>query len=425
MFINYDKEAERNLLEIKRKKLFRDYPLISSIAENAPYGINEKNGNKVIIWGNNNYLGLSTHSKVIAAKINTVKKSGTSSGGTRNVLGTSKILNDLEMKIASWHGKEKALVHISALDANIGVLGALGRIFKNAVFLSDENNHASIIDGIRISAASKYIFKHNDIAGLENKLKEIRTASDERPIIIVVESVYSMSGDKAKLKEIVELKNKYNALLYLDEVHAIGIFGKRGTGLAEELGLLDDIDLICGTLGKSVGSAGGYVTGSTDMIEFLRHNSRNFIYTTALSPDTAAAALAAINIIDSAEGTELRDKHKKVIREFKKVLKKHNIEFLNNEAHIVPIIIGDEQRTSLIASDLLNEYNIAVTPLFAPTVPIGSARLRVNPTPNHTKEMAEEFGAALSTLFKKYSDTKLVANTNEEAKLKNKSRGRK
>lgn len=413
MFINYEKEAEKNLQEIKRKKLFRDYPLISAIAGKAPYGINERTGEEIIIWGNNNYLGLSSHPKIIKAKIESVKKAGTSSSGTRNVLGTSKILNDLEKRIAEWHGKEKALVHISALDTNIGVLSALGRIFKSAVFLSDEANHASIIDGIRISRSAKYIFKHNDTADLEKKLKEIRSASDERPIIIALESVYSMSGDKAPLKEIVKLKKKYNALLYVDEVHAIGVFGERGTGLAEELNILDEVDLICGTLGKSLGSSGGYVVGSSNMIEFLRHNSRNFIYTTALAPDSAAAALEAISILDSAEGKALRKKHLQAIDDFKKVLKKYKIDFLQNEAHIVPIIIGDEQRTSLIARDLLNEHNIAVTPLFSPTVPIGSARLRVNPTPNHTKKMAEDFAKALSKLLKKYSDVKAVANDSD------------
>ena len=426
MYINYEKKAAEAVSEIKRKKLFRDYPIISAIADKPPYGINEKNGKEIILWGNNNYLGLSQHPKIIAAKIAAIKQHGAGSGGTRNVLGTTKYLDDLESKIAKWHKKEKALVHISALDANIGVLAALGKYFQNCVFISDESNHASIIDGIRASGASKFVFKHNNVKEIEQKLSEVRGLSDSCPIIIVIESLYSMSGDIAPLKEIIALKKKYNALLYVDEVHAAGVIGKTGAGVAEELGVEADIDIICSTLAKSIGCTGGYVTGSSNMIEFLRHYSRNFIYTTALSPDSAAAAIKAIEIIESDEGRNIREKHKQSVSHLKAALKKYDINYLENGTHIVPIIIGDEARTTKISKDLLDEFNLAVTPIFAPTVAVGSARLRVNPTPNHTREMAEEFASALSILLKKYSDIKTIANdVNECDKLNVKTKGAK
>lgn len=421
MFINYEKKAAEAVSEIKHKKIYRDYPVISVISDRPPFALNEKNGKEVILWGNNNYLGLAQHPEIINTKINAIAKHGVGSSGTRNILGTSKILDELENRIASWHKKEKALVHISALDANIGVLGALGRFLQNAIFISDEYNHASMIDGIKASGASKYIFKHNNFVEVEKKLKEIRALSDSRPIIIAIESVYSMSGDITDLKKFIELKQKYNAFLYVDEVHAIGVMGSSGAGLSEKIGVENDIDIICGTLAKAVGCAGGYVVGSKNMIEFLRHYSRNFIYTTALSADSAAAAVKAIDIISGQEGRIIRAKHKDAVGNFKLMLDKYSINYLKNNSHIVPIIIGDESKTTSIAKDLLDEFNIAVTPIFSPTVPVGTARLRVNPTPNHTIKMSEDFASALSFLLNKYSSRKTVANdVNECDKIKNK-----
>ncbi len=421
MFIDYEKKAEEALKEIKRKNLFREYPVISVLADEPPYGILESDQRKILIWGNNNYLGLSNNSEVIKAKVEATKAHGSGSSGTRNILGTSKYLDDLEKKIAQWHCKEKALLHISALDANIGVLSALGKQLPNCIFLSDLANHASIIEGIKSSGANKYIFAHNDLIDLENKLKEIRSVSDSRPIIIVIESVYSMDGSKAPLKEFAELKKKYNALLYVDEVHAIGVMGPTGAGLAEEFGLSDEMDIICGTLGKAVGTSGGYIAGSRNMIEFLRHYSKNFIYTTAMAPDNAAASLKSIEIISSEEGKILRKKQQQAVSDLKNSLKKNGINYLENETHIVPVIIGDEQKTSLIAKDLLEIYNIAVTPIFFPTVNVGGARLRINPTPNHTKKMADEFADALKFLLEKYKDlgpVKNIANDDESCDKK-------
>ncbi|HCR85923.1 MAG TPA: 5-aminolevulinate synthase [Alphaproteobacteria bacterium] len=400
MFTNYNKLAENALNEIKRKGLYRNYPLISQSPENPPYGFNHKTDEKVIIWGNNNYLSISSHPDVIKAKIEAIKKYGTGSGGTRNVLGTSDILNELENRIAKFHNKEKAVIHNSALDANIGVLSALGKYFPNTIFLSDESNHASIIDGIRASGASKYIFRHNDLKDLEKKLIKIRNLSDTRPIIIVLESIYSMSGDIAPLEKVIELKKKYNAFIYLDEVHAIGVNGKNGSGVASELKLENEIDIICGTFGKAFGQIGGYIAANEVLCEFLRHYSRNFIFTTALPSDVAAACLAVLNIFESDEGEVLRSQHKQAVSNTKKYLKEYNIPFLDFGTHIIPVILNDEKRTSKIALNLFSNHKIAVTPIFAPTVSVGKARLRINPTPKHTEEMSKDLAIAISNEIK-------------------------
>ncbi len=418
MFTDYEKIALEKLTEIKRKKLFREYPVINLIPENPPYGIIAETNQQVTIWGNNNYLGLSFHPEIIKAKTEATKKYGAGAGGTRNVLGTSEILNELEKKVASWFNKEKALIHISALDANIGVLSALLKHF-NAVAVSDEKNHASMIDGIKMSGAQKQIFKHNDLADLEDKLANIRRVSDIKPIVIIIESIYSMEGDLAPLREIIALKKKYNAILYVDEVHAVGLRGENGCGLAEELNLLDDVDLICGTFAKAMGVSGGFVVGSYNMIEFLRHHSRNFIFTTAMSADTAAACLRSIEIITSHEGKVLADKHKEVVNETRLSLLAQGVKILSPKgSHILPVLIGDELIASKIAKELLEEFDIAVTPIFAPTVPANQARLRINPSPYHTKEMINELCESLAFLFNKYSD-KIFAVENSIAENDN------
>lgn len=412
MFADYEKIAGEKLAEIKRKNLFREYPVVNLLPENPPYGIIKTSDQQVTIWGNNNYLGLSAHPEIIKAKIEATKKYGAGAGGTRNVLGTSEILDELEKKIANWYGKEKALVHISALDANIGVLSALLKNF-NAIALSDEKNHASIIDGIKLSGSDKQIFKHNDLKDLEEKLINIRRVSDARPVVIIIESIYSMEGDLAPLKEIINLKNKYNALLYVDEVHAIGLRGEKGCGLAEEQNLLKQVDIICGTFAKAMGVSGGFIVGSHNMIEFLRHHSRNFIFTTAMSADNAAACLRSIEIISSSEGKALRKKHSEIVNETRLTLLSHGIKILSPKgSHILPLLIGDESRASKIAKALLEEFDIAVTPIFAPTVPANQARIRINPTPYHTTEMINKLAESLSNLLSKHQKNSVAENDN-------------
>lgn len=388
MNLDFESQAKQKLKELKNNNLYRDFPLISNSID-FPYAFNHKTESEVVIWGNNNYLGLAQNKQLIEAKIEAAKMFGTGSGGTRNVLGTSQILSELEEKIAEWHNKEQAIVHISALDANIGVLSALGKIFENVLFISDEENHASMIDGIKFSGAEKIVFKHNNIENLEEILQAETIKNSDRPVIVVIESIYSMSGDVAPLKEIVALKDKYNFLLYLDEVHAVGIYGENGSGFAKMINVEEDVDLICGTFGKAFGCVGGYVAGEENLCEVLRHYSRNFIFSTSMQPDNAAAILKALEIFESEDGKELRSKHREIVNKTKIALREKEIEFIDHDTHIIPIIVGDEEKTSKIAAKLMEDHKIAVTPLFHPTVPKGKARIRINPTPLHTEEMIE------------------------------------
>ncbi len=408
---NYEQIAAEKLFEIKQKGFYRKYPEISQIAGESPYGLNHKTGEKVIIFGNNNYLGLSQNEQIKHAKIEAIKEHGAGSSGTRNILGTSKILADLELKISRWQGTQASLSFISALDANIGTLSALGKNFNDTIFLSDEKNHASIIDGIKLSGKAKYIFRHNDIDELESKLREIRSISDSRSIVIVVESLYSMEGDFAPLKKLIELKSKYDALLFVDEVHATGVFGKSGAGYAEHIGLHKDIDVTCGTFAKAMGVTGGFISASKNMIDLIRHTARNFIFTTSPSPDVASACLKSIEVVSSSEGRNLRVKLFDKVEFLKSCLKKSQIEFIENQSQIVPIVFGDEIKTSLIAKDLMEEFYFAVTPIFYPTVEVGKARIRINVTPNHTEKMIIDLVGAIKKLEIKYADidTKSVA----------------
>ncbi|MDX1950122.1 MAG: 5-aminolevulinate synthase [Rickettsiales bacterium] len=426
MFVNYEKLASEQLLEIKRKNLFREYPIVNLLPNNPPLAEVLSGDEKkiVTIWGNNNYLGLAGNSEIINAKISAIKEFGVGAGGTRNILGTSESLENLENKIANWFRKEKALIHNSALDANLGVISALLKNF-NAIAISDEKNHASIIDGIKISGADKQIFKHNDLSDLENKLANIRRISDSRPIVILAESIYSMEGDFAPLKEIISLKKKYNAMLYLDEVHAIGVYGENGCGIAESQNLLNEIDIICGTFAKALGLIGGFVVGSKNMMEFIRHHSRNFIFSTAMQSDNAVACHKAIEIISSIQGRFLRKKHQEIIKETRLTLKSYglsqNSEILSpDNSNIIPILIGSEAKTIAISKALLEEYNIAVTPIFAPTVPVQQARIRINPTPFHTRKMITDLAEALSNLLIRFSDFENYKfNDNQKPKDKN------
>lgn len=415
MFNNYENLIRNKLSEIKLKGFFREYPVISQLSETSPYGINHKTQEKVIIFGNNNYLGMNQHPDVIKAKINAIKKFGVGSGGTRNILGTSYSLNKLEEIVSKWQNKEATLVHISALDANIGTLAALGKNMQNTIFLSDEKNHASMIDGIKLSGASKFIFRHNDLKELEKKLIEIRSASDSRSIVIAVESLYSMDGDFAPLKELVDLKKKYNAFLFVDEVHANGIYGKGGAGYVEALGLSKEVDVISGTFAKAVGVTGGFVSGSKGIIEFFRHESRNFIFTTAPSADNAEAIMKSVKILSSKEGDELRKRLFKNVDYLRKKLRESFIKFENNKSHITPIIYGNEERTKNIAQELVEKHNMAVTPIYYPTVPAGYAMIRINVTPYHNKKMIDKLCTTLSILQKKHKSSgnkKVAENDN-------------
>ncbi|MBT4739288.1 MAG: 5-aminolevulinate synthase, partial [Rhodospirillaceae bacterium] len=349
---------------------------------------------KVTVWCSNDYLGMGQHPVVESALHDSATRFGAGAGGTRNIAGTHNVHTQLETEIASLHCKEAALLFTSGYVANEAAISTLASRLPNAVLLSDEMNHASMIAGIRHSKAEKHIFRHNDVAHLEQLLAGLDPA---RPKIILCESVYSMDGTVAPLAAISALAKQYNALTYVDEVHAVGLYGADGAGVAAAQGVAQDIDFIQGTLAKAFGVMGGYVAGSRRAIDYIRSFAPGFIFTTALSPVLANAALESIRHVRQASA--LRTKHQRQVRCLKDALRSRGIPFRDEPSHIVPTIIGDPFVTREAARLLLDEYSLYIQPIFAPTVAPGTERLRLTPTPLHTDDMIDDLVNALSDVL--------------------------
>ncbi|MEF3046757.1 5-aminolevulinate synthase [Pseudotabrizicola sp. L79] len=347
----------------------------------------------VTVWCSNDYLGMGQHPAVVAAMIDTVQSCGTGAGGTRNIGGNTVHHLRLERELASLHGKEAALLFTSGYVSNWAALSTLGSKIPNAVILSDEMNHASMIEGIRHSRADKVVWRHNDWRDLDRKLHAV----GDRPKIVAFESVYSMDGDIAPIREIVEVCKAHGALSYIDEVHAVGMYGDHGGGVTEALGLADRIDLIEGTLGKAFGVVGGYITGTTAMVDFIRSFSSGFIFTTALPPAVAAAATASIGHLRQS-GAERAAQRANVAR-VRARLDKAGIPHLANDSHIIPVMIGDPVKCRMISDILLEDWNIYVQPINYPTVPKGTERLRITPGPLHSEADIDRLVNALSALW--------------------------
>jgi 5-aminolevulinate synthase len=357
----------------------------------GPYNI--KN---ITNWCSNDYLGMGQHKVVLDAMHTALDMTGAGSGGTRNIAGTSHYHVALEHELAMLHKKEKALLFSSAYVANEWTLIALAKIIPNIEYISDENNHNSIIVGISHSKAKKVVFKHNDLADLEQKLK-ISFAQGNTPCI-VFESVYSMDGDCGHIKEICKLADKYKAMTYIDEVHAVGLYGATGAGKLEQLGLQDKVDIVNGTLGKAFGVQGGYIACDAVVADAIRSVAAGFIFTTSMSPVTCAGALAAIKYLK--DHNELREKHQERARKLKHRLGVAGITVMECATeHIVPVLVGDAKKCKAMSDALLNEHNIYVQPINYPTVDVGTERLRFAPTPFHDDGMIEDLVKALKTLF--------------------------
>ena len=348
---------------------------------------------KVTVWCSNDYLGMGQHPDVVAAMVDTARKCGTGAGGTRNISGTAHHHVALESELADLHGKEDALLFSSGYVSNWAALRTLGARIPNAVILSDALNHASMIEGIRHSRADKVIWKHNDPEDLDRKL----AACGDRPKIVAFESVYSMDGDIAPIAEICDVAEKHGAMTYIDEVHAVGMYGPRGGGVAEREGLMHRIDLIEGTLGKAFGTFGGYITGSASLCDFIRSFSSGFIFTTALPPAVAAAATASIRHLKSS-GVE-RDMQKRQVAQLRAKLDAHGIPHLPNPSHIIPVMIKDPVKCRMISDILMEDWGIYVQPINYPTVPKGTERLRFTPGPLHSDADIDHLVAALNTLW--------------------------
>ena len=335
---------------------------------------------KIINWCSNDYLGMGQHQFVIDAMKTALDAVGAGSGGTRNISGTTKYHVVLEDELAKLHKKESALIFTSAYVANLTTLETIPKVLSEITYISDSENHSSIIQGIRYSKAKKEIWKHNDLNHLEELLKKIPD-----PKCMVFESVYSMDGDISPIKQIVELSKKYNAITYLDEVHAVGLYGLTGGGIAEREGLQDDIDIINGTLGKAFGVQGGYIAGKKDFLDAIRSLAPGFIFTTSLSPVICAGALTSVKYV--RDHNDLRNQLRERSTKTKQELTKSGIKVLENNSHIVPVIIGDAVKCKRISDDLLYKENIYVQPINYPTVSVGTERLRFTPGTLHTDTM--------------------------------------
>jgi 5-aminolevulinate synthase len=331
-------------------------------------------------WTSNDYLGMSADTDVINAFVEAAKQDGIGSGGTRNISGTTQRHRQLEKALAKLHKKPAALVFGSAYTANSTAISTLGRAFTDCIIFSDAENHASMIEGIKLSRCEKRVFRHNDAA----HLAELLAAEDiDRPKIIAFESVYSMSGTIAPIKEFIELAKHFNALTYLDEVHAVGMYGERGEGVAGQLGLSDDIDVINGTLAKGFGCVGGYISASETVVDYIRSFGEGFIFTSSMPPAICAAALKSVEKV--AILNEIRVKFHKNVEILRGALRAKNIEFEGKDAHITRIVIGDPQRCRAITDRLLREFNVYLQPINFPTVPKGEECLRIIATARHTE----------------------------------------
>ena len=403
--MDFDQIFRSQLDTLKAEGNYRTFAELDRKRGSFPRANNHKDGKvaEVTVWCSNDYLGMGQHPDVINAMVESVQNGGISAGGTRNISGNNHKHLLLEAELADLHGKESALLFTSGYVSNWAALSTLGSRIKDAVILSDAGNHASMIEGVRHSRADKVIWAHNDWRDLDRKL----AAVGDRPKIVAFESVYSMDGDIAPIKEIVQVAKAHGALTYIDEVHAVGMYGPRGGGVSEREGLADQIDLIEGTLGKAYGVVGGYITGSANLCDFIRSFASGFIFTTALPPAIAAAATASIKHLKTSQVE--REGQRAQVAKLRAKLDKLGIPHMANDSHIVPVVIGDPVKCRMISDILMRDWGIYVQPINYPTVPKGTERLRITPSPFHTDADIDHLGQALHSLWQHCALARAVA----------------
>lgn len=393
---DYDRIFGQAIGRLKAEGRYREFADICRVRGRFPRALYRGQGKEreVTVWCSNDYLGMGQHPAVLAAMHAAIDDVGAGSGGTRNISGTTHYHVELERELADLHGKDAALLFNSGYMANEATLSSLVRALPNCIVLSDELNHASMIEGIRHGGGEKLIWRHNDLADLEAKLK---TLAADRPKLIAFESVYSMDGDIAPLAEICALARRYGALTYLDEVHAVGMYGPRGGGIAERDGLLNEIDIIEGTLAKAFGLMGGYIAANATIIDAIRSFAPGFIFTTSIAPTIAAGATAAIRHLKASSlERQLQSKHAKLLMAS---LKARGLPVTETESHIVPLIVGDPVKCKALTDRLLTDFSIYVQPINYPTVPKGTERLRLTPGPLHGELEISKLVAALDQLW--------------------------
>jgi 5-aminolevulinate synthase len=384
----YFADALAKLRDERRYRVFADLERHAGRFPRAKWHCPE-GARDVVIWCSNDYLGMGQHPKVVGAMIETATRMGTGAGGTRNIAGTNHPLVELERELADLHGKEAALVFTSGYVSNQTGIATIAKLIPDCLILSDALNHNSMIEGVRQSNCEKRIFRHNDMAHLEELLR----ANAERPKLLVFESLYSMDGDVAPTEAICDLAERYGAMTYIDEVHAVGMYGPRGGGIAARDGTMHRIDVVEGTLAKAFGCLGGYITGSARMIDAVRSYSPGFIFTTALPPAICAAATAAIRHLKASSWE--RERHQDRAGRTKSVLAAAGLPVMPNDTHIVPVFVGDPERCKQASDLLLEQHGIYIQPINYPTVAKGTERLRITPSPYHDDALIDELAEAL------------------------------